>query len=213
MKHSIASEAEDELTEAARFYAREANVDLGHAFIAEFERSIDLLRAHPRLGAPWRGATRRLPLRRFPYSIVYQLHPSELHREVGPGAGRQAGVCHCGVDHWGEPRCRRSALHAPDVGLRGGVQRQRAHGTVAYAAHRSQRLTAPSRPRGHHLAISFVASLTQTASCRQESLMPIPIEVLESEVLNLPPAQRSHPLDRLIASPDPNPEIQGGERA
>lgn len=36
--------------------------------------------------------------------------------------------------------------------------------------------------------------------------MPIPIEVLEAEVLSLPPAQRSHLLDRLVASLDPNPE-------
>ena len=91
MKFSIASEAERELIEGARFYAQQANAELGHAFIAEFERSIDLLRAHPRLGAPWRGATRRMPLRRFPYSIVYQLHTSELrvlalaHQRRKPG--------------------------------------------------------------------------------------------------------------------------------
>lgn len=36
--------------------------------------------------------------------------------------------------------------------------------------------------------------------------MPIPIEVLEAEVLSLPPLQRSNLLDRLVASLDPDPE-------
>ena len=91
MKFSLAAEAEQELTEGARFYAAQANAELGHAFISEFERAIDLLRSHPRMGAPWRGSTRRLPLRRFPYSIVYELRTSELrvlaltHQRRKPG--------------------------------------------------------------------------------------------------------------------------------
>ncbi len=71
MKVSLAPEAEQELVEGALFYAREANASLGHAFISEFERSAALLAEQPRLGATWRGRVRRLPLRRFPYSIVY----------------------------------------------------------------------------------------------------------------------------------------------
>ena len=34
--------------------------------------------------------------------------------------------------------------------------------------------------------------------------MTTPIEVLEAEVLSLPPVQRSHLLDRLLASLDPD---------
>ncbi len=34
--------------------------------------------------------------------------------------------------------------------------------------------------------------------------MSIPIEILEAEVLSLPPAQRSHLLDRLLASMIPD---------
>ena len=67
MKLSLASEAEQELVESARFYAREANAELGHAFISEFERSTELLLAQPHLGSVWRGVVRRLPMRRFPY--------------------------------------------------------------------------------------------------------------------------------------------------
>lgn len=63
--------AEDELVDGAVFYAKEANPKLGEDVIAEFERSIGLLCVFPKIGAPWRGAMRRLPIRRFPYSIVY----------------------------------------------------------------------------------------------------------------------------------------------
>ena len=59
--------------------AQEANADLGFAFIAEFERALSALAAHPGLGAPWRALTRRLPLRRFPHSVIYQIKGEELH--------------------------------------------------------------------------------------------------------------------------------------
>lgn len=36
--------------------------------------------------------------------------------------------------------------------------------------------------------------------------MSIPVEVLEIEVLNLPPAERARLLDRLLACLDPDPE-------
>jgi len=38
--------------------------------------------------------------------------------------------------------------------------------------------------------------------------MSIPLEVLEAEVLSLPPAERSRLLDRLLASLDPDLEWQ-----
>lgn len=94
MKASVSAAAEQELTQAALFYAQQVNAELGRALIAEFERSVDLLRSHPMLGAAWRGVTRRLPLRRFPYSIVYLLHDAELrivalaHQRRKPGYWR-----------------------------------------------------------------------------------------------------------------------------
>ena len=38
--------------------------------------------------------------------------------------------------------------------------------------------------------------------------MTMPLDALEAEVLNLPPLQRSHLLDRLITSLETDPEIQ-----
>lgn len=75
----LAPEAERDLIDGAIFYGKEANADLGFAFIAEFERALAVLAAHPELGAPWRALTRRLPLRRFPYSVIYRIKGEELH--------------------------------------------------------------------------------------------------------------------------------------
>lgn len=91
MKVSLTSDAEHELTQGALYYAREANIELGQEFLSEFERSVGILLDYPKLGATWRGATRRLPLRRFPYSIVYELRGAEVrvialaHQRRKPG--------------------------------------------------------------------------------------------------------------------------------
>ncbi len=75
---SVSPEADWELSEGAIFYTREANVEVGLAFILEYERALALLCAHPHLGAPWRSNRRRFPLRKFPYSIIYYVHGEEL---------------------------------------------------------------------------------------------------------------------------------------
>ncbi len=75
---SVGPEADRELTDGAVFYAGEGGRELGLAFIAEFERSLDFLCLHPHIGAPWRNNRRRLPLRRFPYSIIYYIRDDEL---------------------------------------------------------------------------------------------------------------------------------------
>src|SRR5437899_11463016 len=61
MTPSVGLDAERELTDGAVYYAREAkNADLGLAFVAEFERALELLCAYPRLGAPWRSGAASL---------------------------------------------------------------------------------------------------------------------------------------------------------
>lgn len=71
--------AEAELVDGSAFYAKDGNTALGEAFITEFSRSVALLREYPNLGARWRGSLRRLPLRRFPYSIVYHQASQAVH--------------------------------------------------------------------------------------------------------------------------------------
>jgi len=92
---SIGEAAERELQEAAAFYLREAGTALGEAFLREFERSMHLLVEQPTLGASWRGSLRRLPLRRFPYNVLYEVRPGELrviavaHQRRRPGFWRR----------------------------------------------------------------------------------------------------------------------------
>ena len=50
MTPSVSPEADWELTEGAVFYAREANAEVGLAFILEYERALALLCGHPHLG-------------------------------------------------------------------------------------------------------------------------------------------------------------------
>lgn len=75
---SLSPEADRELSDGAVYYSQEGSVELGLAFVDEFERALDLLCTHPKLGAPWRSGRRRFPLRRFPYSIIYYIKGDEL---------------------------------------------------------------------------------------------------------------------------------------
>lgn len=88
---AVSPEADRELTEGAIHYARAGGKELGLAFIAEFERTLDLLCMHPDIGVEWRNFRRRFPLRRFPYSVVYYIQGDELrviaiaHHKRRPG--------------------------------------------------------------------------------------------------------------------------------
>lgn len=91
MTPSVSPEADRELIEGGVFYAREGGGELGLAFIAEFERAVNFLCLHPRIGALWRNNRRRFTLRRFPYSIIYYIQEDELrvvaiaHHRQRPG--------------------------------------------------------------------------------------------------------------------------------
>ena len=78
MKLVIVPAALAELHDAAAFYTMKANAKLGLTFVAEFERAANLILANPLLGSEFRNNRRRYLLRRFPYSIIYQVTPEEL---------------------------------------------------------------------------------------------------------------------------------------
>ena len=72
----VEQEAEAELRAAVAWYQRQ-RPDLGGALLAEVQRVIDLIENFPSLGAQvprvrTRYETRRIPLRRFPYVVVYR---------------------------------------------------------------------------------------------------------------------------------------------
>lgn len=78
MKLVVTPAALAELHDAAAFYTLKANVGLGLAFVAEFERTASVVLDNPQLGAVFRGTRRRYILRRFPYSIIYQVAAEEV---------------------------------------------------------------------------------------------------------------------------------------
>jgi plasmid stabilization system protein ParE len=75
---SVSPQADRELSDSSIFYAREANAEVGLAFILEYERTLALLCANPLLGTPWRNGRRRFSLRKFPYSVIYYVRGEEL---------------------------------------------------------------------------------------------------------------------------------------
>ncbi len=91
MKLVIVPAALAELHDAAAFYAATANVELGLAFVDEFERAVNIVLANPKIGVVFRGPRRRYLLRRFPYSVIYQPTVEELriiavaHQRRRPG--------------------------------------------------------------------------------------------------------------------------------
>ena len=91
MNFTVHPAAADELRETAAFYSERGDQELGFSFISEFERALNLVSDNPELGAVWRGSTRRFPLRRFPYSLVYQVKAQEFqvialtHQRRRPG--------------------------------------------------------------------------------------------------------------------------------
>lgn len=83
MKLVIVPPALSELRDAAAFYADSAEVELGLAFVAEFEQAVNAVLANPNLGAVFRGNRRRYLLRRFPYGIIYQITSEEIRVRSG----------------------------------------------------------------------------------------------------------------------------------
>ena len=70
--------AEGEIQEAVDFY--DAHRDrLGSGFPKEVRSTVRRLREYPRLGSAVEGEVRRFVLRRFPYSIYYEVRSRELY--------------------------------------------------------------------------------------------------------------------------------------
>lgn len=64
--------AEDELTDAAVYYAEHASRRVADTFLTEFERVAALVSRTQQLGAPLAEGLRVHPFRRFPYAVVYR---------------------------------------------------------------------------------------------------------------------------------------------
>ena len=92
--HRFLPLARDELNEAASFFEGRVS-GLGAAFLDDVDRSIEMLRESPRIGAAVGRTVRKLLLRRFPYSIIYALRGEEVvivavaHQRKRPGYWRR----------------------------------------------------------------------------------------------------------------------------
>ena len=71
---SFRPQARTEIREARTWYNARVR-GLGRAFVAEIETTLEFLRLHPQMYAPVTddGHVRRALLRRFPYSLVYEV--------------------------------------------------------------------------------------------------------------------------------------------
>ena len=86
--------AEAELEAAALFYETRL-AGLGASFLTEVSRCFDHVRNSPESGLRCHGRFRRLLVRRFPYSVIYETLPHAVlivavaHQRRKPGYWRQ----------------------------------------------------------------------------------------------------------------------------
>ena len=91
MKLVVVSAALAELRDATAYYTTKADKKLGLAFVAEFDRVVDLIIGSPEIGRVFRGNIRRFVMRRFPYNVYYHTVSGELqvlaiaHQSRRPG--------------------------------------------------------------------------------------------------------------------------------
>lgn len=76
MKVEISQAARLDLEHGVDYYSAAGGTDLANRLIDNFERCLDLIERHPEIGATWVARTRRLPLRHFPYSVIYRIDPN-----------------------------------------------------------------------------------------------------------------------------------------
>lgn len=79
---------------AAASYLKSRVDGLGAKFIVEVEHTLTLLSDRPALGSKLDSLHRRLPLRRFPFALIYRVEVSDItvvavaHHRRGPGYWR-----------------------------------------------------------------------------------------------------------------------------
>lgn len=77
------STAADEASESLDYYNDISNA-VGQEFMAELDRVIDLIRRFPETGVIVEEGFRSLPLRKFPYSLIYDEERRDSDRGGSP---------------------------------------------------------------------------------------------------------------------------------
>lgn len=73
MRITFTGPAAREAEEAANWYWERSGDRVRGHLLAEIERARQILRDQPGIGAPGVRGTRKLPLGRFPYTLVYRI--------------------------------------------------------------------------------------------------------------------------------------------
>ena len=89
--------AVQDLEDALAFYRQEAGQGVARRLLDAVEQQLALLDQYPQLGTPGGDGRRCLPLRGFPYSLIYRVDGDQLrvlvlrhqHRDPEFGASRQ----------------------------------------------------------------------------------------------------------------------------
>ena len=71
MKLIVLDSAQTELEEAQAYYLHYATPGIASAFVADYEYGARRLLQFPQVGTAVSNSLRALPMRRFPYSIIY----------------------------------------------------------------------------------------------------------------------------------------------
>lgn len=82
--------AADEAKAAERWY-RERNETASVRFQDELDRAIERISERPEAGSPYLSNTRRILLRRFPYSVVYRIRGGNVEVLAVAHARRRPG--------------------------------------------------------------------------------------------------------------------------
>jgi plasmid stabilization system protein ParE len=72
MRVRYVPEADEELSEAAA-YLNQRSTQAAERFLSDVDHAVRLLLQFPRLGSPLTRDLRRLPLRVFPYRLIYRV--------------------------------------------------------------------------------------------------------------------------------------------
>lgn len=97
MNVSLHRGAQQDLSDAFRFYKREAGAGVAGRFLDEFDRVTAVLARFPELGTPTSEGRRAYPMTGFPYSLIYRVSVNEVrvlvvrHQSRDPEHGEQRG--------------------------------------------------------------------------------------------------------------------------
>lgn len=97
MSYTLHPGAEQDIADALDFYRENAGPAVAIRFLTEFEHLAETLVDFPGLGTPSSSGRRSLPLRVFPYSVIYRDLGGEVrilvvrhqHRKPGHGSRRK----------------------------------------------------------------------------------------------------------------------------